>query len=105
MQNAIPATNEIDVELLVFGAIGELGEALGYEQLQRATIQTELFGGASGLDSLSLVLVVSAVEEAIYERMGATVLLASERAMSQRHSPYRTVGTLVEFIRQELASV
>jgi len=66
------------------------------------TAETPIYGGASDIDSLSLVLLVSTIEELIMERLGISVLLASERAMSMRHSPYRTVGSLAAFINTEL---
>ena len=35
-------------------------------------------------------------------RLGKTVILADERAMSRRHSPFRTVGTLSELLYERL---
>lgn len=70
----------------------------------RVDDETPLYGAGSPLDSLSLVLLVCAVEDGVRERLGADVVLASERAMSMRHSPYRTVGSFVQFIESELAA-
>ncbi|WP_188769634.1 acyl carrier protein [Novosphingobium endophyticum] len=87
----------------VCGAIRELNGDLGYDHLNSPTLETELYGGDSGLDSLSLVMLVSAVEAAVADNFGREVVLASEKAMSMRHSPYRSVGSFVEFIEAELA--
>jgi len=38
-----------------------------------------------------------AVEQAIEDELGVSVSLADERALSQRTSPYRTVGTLADY--------
>lgn len=89
---------------IVRDALQDLREGFGQDDAGEITPDTALYGGESVLDSLSLVLLVSAVEEAIRERLGVDVLLASERAMSQRQSPYRTVGAFVEFIEAELAA-
>lgn len=88
---------------LVVGVIGEVNADLGYDELKSPTLGTELYGNSSSLDSLSLVMLVSAIESAISEKLGQDVVLASEKAMSMRNSPYRTVGSLVEFIEAELA--
>jgi acyl carrier protein len=58
---------------------------------------TQLFGPGGLLDSLALVALVVAVEQAVEDEFGVSLSLADERALSQRHSPYRTVGTLAEY--------
>ena len=59
--------------------------------------ETLLFGQDGILDSLGLVSLVVAVEQGIEEKFGVSVSLADEKAMSQRNSPYRTVGSLAEY--------
>lgn len=58
---------------------------------------TPLFGKDGLLDSMALVRLVVAVEQAIDDRFDRAVSLADERAMSQTSSPYRTVGALAEY--------
>ena len=58
---------------------------------------TPLVGG-SVLDSLGLVELVVEVEQRLRRDHGADVTLADERAMSQRRSPFRTVGTLADYV-------
>lgn len=58
---------------------------------------TELFGAEGLLDSIGLVSLVIACEQALDDELGIQVGLADERALSQRVSPYRTVGTLAEY--------
>jgi acyl carrier protein len=67
------------------------------KQLQ-ATPDAAIFGPGSPLDSLGLVALLIDIEEAFADR-GATVSLSDERAMSQVHSPFRTVTTLVNYIQ------
>jgi len=38
-----------------------------------------------------------AVEQTIEDKYGASISLADEKALSQRNSPYRTVGSLAEY--------
>lgn len=92
-----------DVLQLVQNTVRELSSDMGYDSLRSPNPATPLYGEASELDSLSLVMVVSAVETAVNDAFQSNVLLASESAMSMRNSPYRTVGTLAEFVEAELA--
>ncbi len=61
-----------------------------------------LYGANGALDSIGLVTLIVAVEQAIEDEMGTTVSLADEKAMSQKHSPFRTIGTLADYIIQLL---
>ena len=56
--------------------------------------ETVLLGRGGCLDSLALVTLVVALEEAVEERCDKTVALADEEAFSQKRSPYRTIGRL-----------
>jgi acyl carrier protein len=86
---------------LVRTAVIGLNQELGYDSLNDPTEETVLHGD-DGLDSLSLVTLVVDLEGMVAERFGADVVLADEKAMSQRTSPYRTVGSLAEFIAERL---
>jgi len=84
------------VSLLV-KAVREVGE-LGSAPLPPTMDgETPLFGREGFLDSLGLVTLMVAVEQAIEDELGVSVSLADERALSQRTSPYRTVGTLADY--------
>jgi acyl carrier protein len=56
-----------------------------------------LFGAGSPLDSLGLVALLLDLEDEL-RAAGWPVALGDERAMSQKRSPFRTVGSLVEYI-------
>jgi D-alanine--poly(phosphoribitol) ligase subunit 2 len=64
-----------------------------------------LYGREGVLDSLGLVTFIVAVEQAIEEELGVTVTLADEKAVSQRSSPFRTIGTLVEYVERQIKGV
>ncbi|MCX6890317.1 MAG: hypothetical protein NTX51_02155 [Verrucomicrobia bacterium] len=59
---------------------------------------TVLFGEGSTLDSLGLVTLIAAVEREIAQEFDRPLTLVSEKAMSQRTSPFRTVATLTDYI-------
>lgn len=89
--------------LIVATAIEELNRELEYASLRNVSDETPLYdGGVDSLDSLTLVTLISMIEGEVSDAFDRSVLLASEKAMSMRNSPYRNVGALVEFIQQEL---
>jgi acyl carrier protein len=92
-----------DVALqLVKTAVEELASELGYDNLRDVAASTELFGGADGIDSLTLVRLVAEIERSAEAMFRRNVVLADEQAMSRRRSPFRTVGTLAELLRERL---
>ena len=62
-----------------------------------------VYGGGGVLDSLELVHFVVDVEQRLEEQLGAVVTLADERAVSQKRSPFRSVGSFVDFVIGRLA--
>lgn len=96
--------DEGQVLQLVLATLSEEAEELGYEHLREAHAGTPLYGGESGIDSLSLVRVIVALEAAAQRRFGRHVTLADERAMSLRNSPFRTAGSLAALLAERLGS-
>jgi acyl carrier protein len=66
-----------------------------------ATEETVLFGKDSILDSMGLVNVIIDIESRFLDE-DIEVSLTSEKAMSRRNSPFRTVVTLAEFIQEQI---
>lgn len=63
-------------------------------------INTELFSGDGALDSLGLVNLILSIEEKLDEEFNVSVSLASEKAMSQKVSPFKSVETLHNYIQE-----
>ena len=59
---------------------------------------TRLFGSNGLLDSLGLVSVVLDVEQQINDHLNLAISIADDRAMSQQRSPFRTVGSLADYV-------
>jgi len=57
-----------------------------------------LYGKEGALDSLGFVSFVLAVEQALQEKLQLPVTLSDEKAMSQKNSPFRTIGSLTEYV-------
>lgn len=63
---------------------------------------TIVFGAGGVVDSMGIVMMVTDVEEAVYHAFDKGISLADDRAMSQRNSPYRTIGSLTDYILAQL---
>lgn len=63
---------------------------------------TPLYGKEGNLDSISLVNLIVGVETGIEDEFGKYITIADERAMSQESSPFRTVGSLADYVTQLL---
>lgn len=63
---------------------------------------TRLFGKDGLLDSMALVSMVMSLEQEIADRFGVSIGLADEKALSQKHSPFRTIGSLAAYATAEI---
>lgn len=86
------------IEKIIIEALVELNEELESELLESPTAETKLFGGSGALDSLALVSFIADLEERISEELDQDIILADEKAMSQRTSPFRSVESLTNYI-------
>ncbi len=82
---------------LVQNCMREIGKEQGIEVPGDLNADTALFGKGGLLDSLGLVTLVVAVEETIEDQYSVSISLADQRAVSQRHSPFRSIGSLAEY--------
>ena len=89
--------NQQDVLVAVLEAVAEFNEQLDTEHKLELTSETRLLGRSSKLDSFGLVNLIIVVEEKLYEKFDKSVTLADERAMSQEHSPFRSVQSLADY--------
>ena len=96
--------SQAELEQLIVAATRELAAEQGIEVASNLDAGTRLFGDGGLLDSMALVSLVIAVEQAVEEKYDSPVALADEKALSQRSSPYRTIGTLAAYAAQELAA-
>ena len=90
----------IDLILETAKDVGEQ-ESLSIQEL---TADTVLYGDGGVLDSMALVSLVIAVEQAIEDKYEQSVGLADEKAMSQSRSPYRSASRLAEYDAAQLES-
>jgi acyl carrier protein len=86
-----------NVTKIVLDCLRELNTQVGSPELENPTLETRLYGAKSALDSIHLVTLIADIEEKIGETFGRDIILADERAMSQKRSPFARVGTLVDY--------
>lgn len=66
-------------------------------------LNLRLYGTGAIFDSMQLVNFLVLVEQMLEDELGHVVSLTSEKAVSRRVSPFASIRTLVEFIREELS--
>jgi acyl carrier protein len=87
-----------DILELVYAAIDEVNaQSADGAPIVKAP-ETRLLGGERGVDSLTFVNLVVAVEEQIQNALGESVILVDEDSMALQAHPFRTVGTLAGYV-------
>ena len=90
----------MDKDTALAVVVGCLREAL--EQFGGAATEpneeTVIVGPAAVLDSIGVVSLIVDIEQKLEMDHGISVTLASEKAMSQRNSPFRNAGVLAEHV-------
>ncbi|WP_322816681.1 hypothetical protein [Chloroflexus sp.] len=89
-----------DLGQLVIESLRNILDQSGHPAPDRIDENTLLFGKGALLDSLALVTMVVDLEQRLEETFGITLTLADDRAMSQRNSPFRSIGALVDYLMQ-----
>lgn len=89
--------NQQNVLAAVLEAVTELNEQLDPEHKLEPNAETRLLGRSSKLDSFGLVNLIILVEEKLNDKFDRSITLADERAMSQEHSPFRSVQSLADY--------
>ena len=93
---------ELQIFQIIEEVVTELNEELEYDTLENVTKETELYGGENSIDSISLARLITEIELQINEQFGKNVILADEKAMSMKRSPYRNVESLLNLIMDRL---
>ena len=89
--------NKKQVLRVIFKVIDEINQLLPEDGQMKKSIDTDLFGRSGKLDSMGLVTLIVTTEQKIEEELGVSITIADERAMSQKNSPFKTIGTLAEY--------
>lgn len=85
---------------IVIDSIDEINSSLEERVPVEAGVDCFLYGASGVLDSISLVTLVVSIEDAIEDEFNLSILLANDKAMSQRNSPFLTIQSLVNYVEQ-----
>jgi acyl carrier protein len=89
-------------EQLIFPALEEIKQVLQNPEDLVLSLDTELFGTNSALDSMSFVSFIVSLEQIINDKYNKEITIADEKAMSMKNSPFKTVQTLAEYLEKIL---
>ena len=89
----------MEIESLVTSSLVQLRKDLNLPDLETISAETCLFGEGSDLDSMGIVHLIVDVEARLHQAYGASWILADERALSRNRSPFRTIGSLCQYIQ------
>jgi 2-phospho-L-lactate transferase/gluconeogenesis factor (CofD/UPF0052 family) len=85
------------IEQVVLAALTNANMARDASKQLTVAPDAAVFAPGSPLDSLGLVALLVDIEDALRDE-GVEVELSDARAMSQKHSPFRDVPALVQYI-------
>lgn len=83
---------------IVISCLREAVEQAGGDGAQEVTEETVIVGQGAVLDSIAVVSLIVDIEQRLEMDHNVSVTLASERAMSQRSSPFRSAGVLADHV-------
>jgi len=83
---------------VIYKSINEMNSQLDDKIKLVESTETVLMGSDGKLDSLALVNLIVVIEQNIEDKFDVSITIADERAMSQKRSPFRTIGTLTDYI-------
>ncbi|MGC9451322.1 MAG: hypothetical protein ACP5I4_07740 [Oceanipulchritudo sp.] len=87
-----------DIENLIGESLRQLRSDLALPELEKVDASTPLLGEGSDLDSMAIVHLIVDIEGRLQKSYGKNWILADERALSRKRSPFRSIGDLGRFI-------
>ena len=86
------------IESVIIDTLQNLADEFECEELAHPNATTIIYGNNGVPDSLALVSFITDLEQQLTTKLGITVTLADEKAMSVRNSPFKDVATLTQYI-------
>lgn len=90
------------IEKIIIETLKELNEELENEAFLNPNSKTKLYGVNGAMDSLALVSFIADLEDKISDEFEKDIILADEKAMSAKTSPFRNVESLSSYIKELL---
>jgi acyl carrier protein len=90
---------------IVLRALTEVFNQNGMPVPAGLSADSVLVGPDAVIDSLGVVSLIVEVEQLVEGEHNVSIILANEKAMSAKNSPFRTVGVLAEHVVATVAEV
>jgi acyl carrier protein len=87
---------------IIHTAVKEVMDQAGLPPPAALGDETVIVGPGAVLDSLGVVSLIVEVEQALEQKHDVTVTLASDKAMSAKNSPFRSVGVLADHVLETI---
>ena len=86
------------IDHIITEAIAEINSNLPKDKQFLISKETPQFGENANIDSLGFVNLLVNIEYNIEDEFNLSITIADEHAMSQKNSPFKTLGTLSEYV-------
>ena len=90
------------IEKIIIQTLKELNEELESDAFLNPNSKTQLYGGNGAMDSLALVSFIADLADKISDDFEKDIILADEKAMSAKTSPFRNIESLTSYIKSLL---
>jgi acyl carrier protein len=94
--------NQSRIIEILYQAIDETNLQLPQDAKLEKRIDEIVVGPKGKLDSLGLITFLVAAEEKLQAGLGANISLTSELTAMGNENPFRTIGSLAEFVASQL---
>lgn len=101
----IMEVEEIDVHSIVASAIMAAGSGLQAGVPAVLEPETCIYGKTGFMDSVGLVSLALEIERQMEEKYGLTLPIMDDGAFSSKHSPFRSVSTLENYIIEKIRGI
>ena len=91
---------ENKIHQIINDAVIEINSQLPQDKQLDKSKDTPLFGENANIDSLGFVNLLVNIEYNIEDEFNISITIANEQAMSQKNSPFKTIGTLTEYVTE-----
>lgn len=88
------------IEQLVIECVKEANEEIENPALENPNLDTPVYGANGNFNSLSLVSLLADIESAVDDEFDQTIIIADERAMSMKISPFRSIRSLSAYVEK-----
>lgn len=89
---------------IILKSLEELNCQLGEENSLVISESMTIFGKESSLDSFDFVNLMVIIEENLFQEMGKSITIVSEKAFSKKYNPFSNIERLTGFILELLES-